>query len=66
MGTCAVCGRPLERADDFWYCDNPDCSSQSGANPPTEYGPSEADSGQGPDREPADPPAPRRAARVIK
>lgn len=25
MDTCPECGQPLERADDFWYCDNPDC-----------------------------------------
>jgi hypothetical protein len=25
METCPACGCPLERADDFWYCDNPDC-----------------------------------------
>lgn len=22
---CPECGEPLERADDFWYCDNPQC-----------------------------------------
>jgi hypothetical protein len=26
---CPRCGRPLERADDFWYCDNPECSGQA-------------------------------------
>ncbi len=41
MGTCAVCGRPLERADDFWYCDNPDCSRQSAPSSPSGDGPSE-------------------------
>lgn len=22
---CPECGEPMERADDFWYCDNPRC-----------------------------------------
>jgi hypothetical protein len=39
MGTCTVCGRPLERADDFWYCDNPDCSGRSAPSPPSGDGP---------------------------
>jgi hypothetical protein len=29
MEICPRCGRPLERADDFWYCDNPDCPASS-------------------------------------
>jgi uncharacterized Zn finger protein (UPF0148 family) len=29
METCPECGRPLARADDFWYCDNPDCPRQA-------------------------------------
>lgn len=28
---CSECGRPLERADDFWYCDNPDCPRRPAA-----------------------------------
>lgn len=22
---CPECAEPMERADDFWYCDNPRC-----------------------------------------
>jgi hypothetical protein len=40
MESCPECGRPLERADDFWYCDNPDCLGRgAGSRPPKEDGP---------------------------
>jgi len=46
METCPRCDRPLERADDFWYCDNPDCTSRGAPvtteNPSAE--PSQTDS----------------------
>jgi len=32
MDTCLDCGHPLERADDFWYCDNPDCPGRARAS----------------------------------
>jgi len=36
METCPECGRPLERADDFWYCDNPDCLRRNTRRRPLE------------------------------
>jgi len=36
METCPECGRPLERADDFWYCDNPDCLHRNTRRRPLE------------------------------
>jgi hypothetical protein len=35
MNTCPDCGQPLERADDFWYCDNPDCPGNGRPRRPT-------------------------------
>ncbi|MCM2257823.1 MAG: hypothetical protein NDJ94_19490 [Vicinamibacteria bacterium] len=29
---CPECGEPMERADDFWYCDNPQCPRRRRAN----------------------------------
>lgn len=31
MSDCVECGQPLERVDDFWICDNPDCPQKKQA-----------------------------------
>lgn len=55
---CPECGRPLERADDFWYCDNPDCPRRAAARR-VKTEPGSADSGAKA-TEPAAPPPGRR------
>jgi hypothetical protein len=45
--SCKACGHPLERVDDFWYCDNPDCPAR--ARVPTEKAES-GDTGSAPVR----------------
>lgn len=35
---CPECGQPLERADDFWYCDNPACKGRGAVRHPVKEG----------------------------
>ncbi|MCL4819634.1 MAG: hypothetical protein KJ067_10850 [Vicinamibacteria bacterium] len=51
--TCPECGEPMERADDFWYCDNPECPRGRAAGREKAGRPGALPSPPGPPREPA-------------